>query len=402
MIYSLQGYSQHYAWGGRQYIPTLFKQPCDGQPYAEWWLGAHPAAPSIIQNQSQRQSLIEFLQQNPTALGDGSRAKFGDDLPFLVKILDVEKPLSIQLHPNKTQAEIGFAAENAAGIEPTDTTRIYKDNNHKPEMMIALSDFWLLHGFCRKAQIMANLAARPSLAPLAKKLTAQPLSHFYADMMHAKPAQLARWLLPIIEVNQTAYRQHRLNLANPDYWMLYTVDKMAIEHDKLDAGLLCFYLFNLVHLNPGEGIYQAAGIPHAYLRGQNIELMACSDNVIRGGLTPKYVNIDALLDIIDCREIIPQIIPAAPISANVHDYLTPASDFALQRMRYEKETCLTLRFDSAAILLVMKGVIEISQNSTALCFTQGESAFIEAGEGYQLKGIDDGYCFIAQLPPIHG
>jgi len=305
--------------------------------YAEYWLGAHPSAPSQLITADGELSLLDFLQQNPTALGRQSRQLLGNNLPYLLKILDVANPLSIQLHPTKEQAEIGFVQENAAGIALNDPKRTYKDDNHKPEMMIALSDFWLLHGFKTKAKILDTLRQRPSLAELATKLASQSLADFYADIMLAKQEQLAQWLLPIIDAQQKAYEQNQLAMQNPDYWVLYTLHAMKISRDRLDAGLMSFYLFNIVNLQVGEGIFQAAGVPHAYLRGQNIELMACSDNVIRGGLTPKHVDIEQLLKIIDCSEIVPQIIEPAPKN-QVYTYPTPIADFALSNMPYAKNT----------------------------------------------------------------
>jgi len=392
MIYRLTGQVQHYAWGGKNYIASLIGlNSAKDQPCAEWWLGAHPSAPSEIENVTGKQSLIEFLSQNPTALGQRSRQQFGDELPYLLKILDVEKPLSIQLHPTKAQADKGFEAENAKGVALTDSTRTYKDRNHKPEMMIALSDFWLLHGFKTKSQILATLNARPSLQPLAEKLSTQSLAEFYADVMLADQSTLANWLLPIIEANQQPYKNGELTLHNPDYWMLYTMEAMAILPEKLDAGLVCFYLFNIVHLKEGEGIFQDAGIPHAYLRGQNVELMACSDNVIRGGLTPKYVDIVELLKIVDCREVTPQIISAAT-------YKTPVKDFALAQIRIEPEQHTKVNLQSAGILLVMKGELKIQEKSTALTLKQGESAFITADSNVKIMSEKGGYAFLAKLP----
>ncbi|VEH67695.1 mannose-6-phosphate isomerase [Rodentibacter pneumotropicus] len=165
---------------------------------------------------------------------------------------------------------------------------------------------------------------------MAEKLCTQDLHSFYADVMQADQSQLYQWLAPIIEQNYEAYAANELELENPDYWLFYSMEAMDISLEKLDAGLVCFYLFNIVRIKKGEGIYQEAGIPHAYLRGQNIELMACSDNVIRGGLTPKYVDIPELLKVVDCREVEPQIIPAAPHDVRVFTYSTPAKDFALQ------------------------------------------------------------------------
>ena len=399
MVYRLTGQVQHYAWGGKNYIASLIGlNSAKDQPCAEWWLGAHPSAPSEIENVTGKQSLIEFLSQNPTALGQASRQQFGDELPYLLKILDVEKPLSIQLHPTKAQAEKGFEAENAKGVSLTDSTRTYKDRNHKPEMMIALSDFWLLHGFKTKSQILATLNARPSLQPLAEKLSTQSLAEFYADVMLADQSTLANWLLPIIEVNQQPYKNGELTLDNPDYWVLYTMEAMAISPEKLDAGLVCFYLFNIVHLKEGEGIFQDAGIPHAYLRGQNVELMACSDNVIRGGLTPKYVDIVELLKIVDCREVTPKIISAAPQNQSEFTYKTPVNDFALVQIRVEPQQHTELNLQSAGILLVMQGELKIQEKLTALILKQGESAFITADSNVEIMSEKGGYAFLAKLP----
>ncbi|MDU6258887.1 MAG: mannose-6-phosphate isomerase, class I [Haemophilus parainfluenzae] len=399
MIYRLTGQVQHYAWGGKNYIASLIGlNSVKDQPCAEWWLGAHPSAPSEVENVTGKQSLIEFLSQNLTALGQASRQQFGDELPYLLKILDVEKPLSIQLHPTKAQAEKGFEAENAKGVSLTDNTRIYKDRNHKPEMMIALSDFWLLHGFKTKDQILATLNARPSLQPLAEKLGKQSLAEFYADVMLADQSTLANWLLPIIEANQQPYKNGESTLDNPDYWVLYTMEAMAISPEKLDAGLVCFYLFNIVHLKEGEGIFQDAGIPHAYLRGQNVELMACSDNVIRGGLTPKYVDIAELLKIVDCREVTPQIISAAPQNQSEFTYKTPVKDFALAQIRVEPEQHTKVNLQSAGILLVMNGELKIQEKSTALTLKQGESAFITADSNVEIMSEKGGYAFLAKLP----
>ena len=280
----------------------------------------------------------------------------------------------------------------------TDSTRTYKDRNHKPEMMIALSDFWLLHGFKTKSQILATLNARPSLQPLAEKLGTQSFAEFYADVMLADQSTLANWLLPIIEANQQPYKNGKLALDNPDYWVLYTMEAMAISPEKLDAGLVCFYLFNIVHLKEGEGIFQDAGIPHAYLRGQNVELMACSDNVIRGGLTPKYVDIVELLKIVDCREVIPQIISAASQNQSEFTYKTPVKDFALAQIRLEPKQHSEVNLQSAGILLVMQGELKIQEKSTALTLKQGESAFITVDSNVEIMSEKGGYAFLAKLP----
>ena len=396
-IYQLKGCIQDYAWGGKNYIANLLNITSNQAHYAEYWLGAHPSAPSKVIGTQEEISLGDFLHQNPTTLGAQSRQLFGDNLPYLLKILDVANPLSIQLHPTKEQAEIGFAQENAAGIPLNDPKRTYKDDNHKPEMMIALSDFWLLHGFKTKAKILDTLRQRPSLAELATKLASQNLADFYADIMLATQDQLAQWLLPIIDDQHKAYEKNQLAMQNPDYWVLYTLHAMQISRDKLDAGLMSFYLFNIVNLQVGEGIFQAAGVPHAYLRGQNIELMACSDNVIRGGLTPKHVDIEQLLKIIDCSEIIPQIIAPAPKN-NVYTYPTPIADFALSNMPYAKNTEISDRTLNATILLVMAGEITLEAAQQKFTLKQGQAAFIEADTDYRVHGMQEGYAVLAGLP----
>ncbi|QEH45375.1 mannose-6-phosphate isomerase, class I [Aggregatibacter actinomycetemcomitans] len=397
-IYPLNGSLQHYVWGGENYIPNLLHINKTQTHYAEYWLGAHASAPSQLVTKQGKIPLSDFLQKNPTALGAQSRSLFGENLPYLFKILDVANPLSIQLHPTKKQAEIGFAQENAAAVALKDPKRTYKDDNHKPEMMIALSDFWLLHGFKAKDKILDTLRQRPPLANLATKLESQNVSDFYADLMLAKQDQLAQWLLPIIDAQQNAFEQNQLSPQDPDYWVLYTLHAMNISRDKLDAGLMCFYLFNIVNLHVGEGIFQAAGIPHAYLRGQNIELMACSDNVIRGGLTPKHVDIEQLLNVIDYREVIPQVIAPAPKDAVYYTYSTPAEDFALSNLRYAKNTEFSDRTLNGTILFVMEGEMTLEGDGQKLTLKQGQAAFIEADTEYHVQGTQAGYAVLAGLP----
>lgn len=398
-LYPLEGRLQHYIWGGKDYLAELLKlNNKTEQHYAEYWLGAHPSAPSLLQINQQTISLDKLLSQQPELLGEQSLRQFGNELPYLLKILDVAKPLSIQLHPTKRQAEIGFELENQKGIPLTDPKRTYKDRNHKPEMMIALSDFWLLHGFKSKQKIVQTLSERPSLAPLIAKLGDKNLKDFYAEIMQADQSTLQHWLMPIIEQQQSAFQQNQLAMDNPDYWLLHSIQAMDIPLNKLDAGLVCFYLFNIVHLQTGEGIYQDAGIPHAYLRGQNIELMACSDNVIRGGLTPKHIDIEELLKVIDCQEIEPKIIPKASEHLPIIDYATPAKDFALTRISYQVNQEFSQQAKSASILLVMDGALKIQTGNEQHQLSQGQVLFIASDTSYHIQAVEQGYGVIAQLP----
>lgn len=400
MIFKLVGKLQHYDWGGSHFIPNWLKlSDIQEKPYAEYWLGAHRSAPSMIEFEGKWLALDRVIDKAPKLLGEKSREKFGDELPYLLKILDVKLPLSIQLHPTKKEAEYGYEQENAKGIPLTAPHRIYKDRNHKPEMMIALSDFWLLHGFQSIDESCKRLEKHPSLAQLAQDLRNKGLPSVYAQIMQADQTQLAQWLLPIITAQKAEFTQGKLKLDNPDYWLLYTIEAMNISHNQLDAGLLSFYLFNIVNLKKGEGIFQGAGLPHAYLRGQNIELMAASDNVIRGGLTSKYVDIPALLNTIDYREITPKIIPEYQGDEILHLYPTPeAKDFALQHFEFKPFDEELFTTTSATILLVMAGGIYIDLGEDAIHLEQGESVFISADSKLEIIGETDGYAVIATLP----
>lgn len=400
MIFKLAGKMQHYDWGGTNFIPSWLKlDNVEPKPYAEYWLGAHRSAPSMLEFEGKWLALDRVIDKAPKLLGDHSRELFGDELPYLLKILDVKLPLSIQLHPNKKQAEYGFEQENQQGIPLSAPNRLYKDRNHKPEMMIALSDFWLLHGFQSIEESCKRLDSHPSLQMLANDLREKGLPTVYSQIMQADQTQLAKWILPVLDAKQADYQQGKLKLDNPDYWLLYTMEAMAISPEKLDAGLLSFYLFNIVNLKKGEGIYQSAGLPHAYLRGQNIELMAASDNVIRGGLTSKYVDIPALLNTIDYREITPKIIPEYQGEDVLHLYPTPdAKDFALQRFEFKPFDEEQFTASSASILLVMNGSLYIDLGEDSIHLQQGESAFIAADSQVDIIGETDGYAVIASVP----
>ncbi|OOS00752.1 mannose-6-phosphate isomerase, class I [Haemophilus paracuniculus] len=405
MIFKLKGQFQHYDWGGQNFIPNWLKlAEAENRPYAEYWLGSHRSAPSLIEVEGKWLPLDQVIDTAPELLGEESREQFGDELPYLLKILDVKQPLSIQLHPTKSEAEHGFERENQAGIALNAPNRTYKDRNHKPEMMIALSDFWLLHGFKSVADMQASLNVHSSLQPIAKALADKGLPTVYAEIMQADQRQLAEWLLPVIEAKQADFAADKLKLDDPDYWVLYTLNAMQIPLEKLDAGLLCFYLFNIVQLKKGEGIYQGAGLPHAYLRGQNIELMAASDNVIRGGLTPKYVDIPALLHTIDYRAVVPKIIPAYEKDQDeseeaIYLYPTPeAKDFALQRLDFKPFDEETFTTTSASILLVMSGSLYLDLGTDSIHLKQGESVFIGAESKVDFIGETDGYAVIATLP----
>ena len=392
MLYRLHGTIQPYAWGGHDYIPQLLRREPGNKPAAELWFGDHPQAPSTIEAEGRQLPLDAWIAENPArALSAQSRQRFGDRLPFLLKILDVRLPLSIQLHPDKAQAEAGYAREEAAGIARDAATRNYPDDNHKPESMIALGDFWLLHGFAPADTIAQRLDSRPSLAPLAELIKKHGLLDAYTRVMQATPATLAAWLAPLYA--QPAPQDVS---ADPDYWLHYVTRAMRIDPERPDPGLLSFYLFNIVHMKEGEGIFQRARLPHAYLRGQNIELMAASNNVLRAGLTPKHIDIDELLRIVDANPVHPAILlPPAPYEHAPHTYSAPVDDYTLSTVRLRDGMSLPLANPEATILLNLEGRLRVTASEHSLELRGGEAAYLTPGIPTQLDAQEGCYTVIA-------
>lgn len=411
MIYKLHGTLQPYDWGGYEFIPKLLGQKPGEKPAAELWFGDHPAAPSQIEVDGQLRDLNEWLPEHAEAvLSPAARERFGNKLPFLLKILDVRKPLSIQVHPDKAQAEAGFAREEAAKIPKN--LRNYVDDNHKPESMIALSDFWLLHGFAPLATIEERLQVRPSLAPLLAMLQKNGLEEAYRWALHAAPEELQEMLAPLLKEDPNPCGPvDAARAADPDYWLNRTVGALKLRPEALDPGLLCFYLFNIVALKPGEGIFQAARLPHAYLYGQNVELMAASNNVLRAGLTRKHVDKEELLRIVDCKPLTPAIIPAPP-DGNLYTYPAPVADYDLKTLVRVIRSNGYLLCREASLLLNLTGSMEITIDTNRLEYgtifplltlNPGEAALISAGTTINLQSGNDepSYLVLASLPKLN-
>jgi len=303
----LKGKVQNYAWGGSQYIPDLLGIEAEEKKYAEYWLGGHVNAPSVIVTPEGDQNLDSYLESNlTTCLGTEITQKFGR-LPFLFKVLDIHDMLSIQVHPTKKEAEKGFKLENDLGIKLNAPTRNYKDDNHKPEIMVALSEFWLLHGFLPKSQLIAVLKSTPEFVQLLPVFEENGYLGLYKKVMEQSEQESNQMLQPLVDRILPLYKAGELEKSNPDYWAAKVVDS-AIHTDVLDKGIYSIYFFNIVKVAKGEAVFQDAGIPHAYLEGQNMELMANSDNVLRGGLTLKHVDVPELLKHVEFEETNPDIL----------------------------------------------------------------------------------------------
>lgn len=365
-LVKLEGKVQHYAWGGYDFLPQLLHIPNpDRKPFAEYWLGMHDNAPAIVKNKRLRYDLplddyITQLQHTYTAFfkekGEHSLYK---DIPYLLKLLDVRDMLSIQVHPCKEDAYIGFERENKAGIPLDAPHRSYKDNNHKPELMVALSDFWLLHGFRSPEKLEEIINAVPEFAfmlPLFKEGSYRKL---YTTLMQMEQEEVNRILQPLLERIQAGYENDYFTKDDPHFWAARAAFTFN-QPGKIDRGIFSIYLLNLVHLKKGEAIFQDAGVLHAYLEGQNIEIMSTSDNVLRGGLTNKHINVAELIRHITFQPTIPQLVHARKDKlTQEHIYETPAVDFQLSVYTLRKGEEIYIDTNTIDILLLLEGKAEM-------------------------------------------
>ena len=381
-IYPLKGKVQHYTWGGYNYIPQLLSiNNKENKPYAEYWLGAHPNHPSFIKQGEIELPLNEFIHQNLEVLG--AAQKNFSTLPFLLKILDVRQMLSIQVHPDKVAAKIGFDKENELGIPLTAAYRNYKDDNHKPEMMVALSDFWLLHGFKPADKLIETLSAIPGFEFLVKEFQAKGYKALYEKVMLMDQGDVNEILKPIIDKILPLYQNGELLKSQESFWAARAAENFCRDGN-YDRGIFSIYLFNLVHLKKGEGIYQGAQLPHAYLEGQNVELMSNSDNVLRAGLTDKHIDVAELLRHVSFVETIPNILGAYADVQEVIEFDTPAKEFQLYQYHLE-ENSINLQSESAEIFLVLKGNVSFNTAGETLNASSGEAVFITGGSSYSIS-----------------
>jgi mannose-6-phosphate isomerase len=393
----LDGVLQHYAWGGYKYLPQLLGQLNTAQePAAELWMGAHPKGPSTISGTSK--TLQDAIEARPVdMLGEAVAHRYGGKLPFLFKILDVREMLSIQVHPNKESAEAGFAHEETHGPAITAPNRNYRDDNHKPELGVALTDFYLLHGFRPIAEIHRMCRYIPGWSELIPILQKSGVEGLYRHVMEADQAYLDQLLQPIIDGLGPKLDYGR---EYPAFWTHRAVERYSGDGHH-DRGIFSLYWFNIVHLRPGEGIFQDAGIPHAYLQGTCIELMANSDNVLRGGLTPKHIDVPELLKHISCEPVYPKII--VPDDEEEEEdgmwmrYPTPAPDFALSVAHLEEDDYLSVdTTDGPSILFLHKGSISGEREDFELNRRQ-RVAFIPAGLCINFEVGEDSVVYRAEV-----
>jgi mannose-6-phosphate isomerase len=395
-VFKLIGKAQHYAWGGHSFIASLLGHP--NKPIAEYWMGAHHNASSeILFNDGKTAKLNEYIGKFPLeTLGEPVFEKFGK-LPYLLKILDVKDMLSIQVHPSKENAEIEFAKEQASGIAVDAPNRNYKDNNHKPELALALGEFWLLHGFKSEQKLKSTLQNVYELKPLLTVFESGGYYELYRVVMEMDQQVVNQMLQPLLDKIMTAYQKNQLEKTDEHFWAA----RAALTYnqpDKIDRGIFSIYFFNLLKLNPGEAIFQEAGLPHAYLEGQNVEIMSNSDNVLRGGLTPKHIDVKELLKHIKFEETIPRIIYEKKLDDHVWSYPTTATDFELSKIELKKNEHASVISESAEIFFVMKGNVEIKEQAHRLTLSKGEAFVSFHASGFDIDASDNALLYVASVP----
>ncbi|RIY32334.1 mannose-6-phosphate isomerase, class I [Psittacicella melopsittaci] len=428
-VFLLHGVTKDYDWGGKEYLAQEYG--LEKQQIAEVWYGTHPSGQaSIVIPGAQLEYLTSrFYAQNPNQdpievdahqdynvllnynIAYGQPLVQGQDeqvrnegLPFLFKILDVARPLSIQIHPDKQTAEQGYAQEDKLGINLKSANRTFKDKNHKPEFGMALTPMYLLHGFDSKENVLAKLEGKPALAQLKEFIASRELGQAYAELFTKSKAELKELLgehiqtavelydnlierqLEAADITTFTYDQDGLNveLANqdPDYWVAFTYKSLCMELDNLDVGLISFYIFNLVKLEPFQGIYQGPNIPHAYLRGRLVEVMANSDNVVRGGLTTKHINSELYLRLVDTQAVTPKIYAQG-------DYDLPSEEFTYKLVELNNND--TYQTDNASIwyFLNAQGTLEFNDQSVhaqSLAIKSNQAVFASVDRKVTYKG----------------
>lgn len=386
----LQGTVQRYAWGTPDAIPILLGTEPDGGPNAEYWLGTHRQGPAQIGETS----LDRLIADDPSVIGEKVRETFGNELPYLMKVLSARHALSIQAHPSRQQAEEGFARENAAGIAPDAPERVYSDPWPKPEILIALDLFETLTGFREPVETAALLSALGVSAelgslvtPLTERKGAAALAQVFLEVLSLE-GERAR----LVDVVSAAAMRH-----SGEPGPVGDFARTAVELDSVfpgDRGILAALLMNRVTLRPGEAIYVPAGQMHAHLRGTGIEVMANSDNVIRGGLTPKHVDVRELVAVVDFEPRQPEILRPIAEGPGVGRYPTACPEFDVWRLTGAAEPAYLPGRGSARILFVVDGSLTLHGADEVREVGRGEAIFLAAAED-EVAVTGDGLGFLS-------
>lgn len=381
----MTGTIQNYGWGTTDEIPRLLGTEPTGEPQAEYWLGAHATAPSTVDGEP----LDQRIAANPAIVGRASTERFGTVLPYLLKLLSANQALSLQAHPTRAQAEEGFARENAEGIALTDPKRTYKDSWPKPEMMLALTPFEALCGFRDPAQTVALFEtlgvpeAEQMMNPLVMRAGGAGLAEVFLDALTVTDER--RQLVNEVVAKAVGHVDDEGEAGR-----FAATAVMLDESYPGDPTILAALMMNRITLQPGEAVFLPAGNMHAYVKGTGVEIMANSDNVLRGGLTPKHIDVDALVSCVDFEAEPVKLVQTEQVAPGLQRYLTPAPEFALWRLDGTGGQIDLPATDLGRTLLVVEGSFT-GHDGTEL--GKGRAAFIEAGEQASVTG--SGLAFLA-------
>lgn len=380
MLVPLSNTPRDYAWGSTTLLAELEGRAPSGQPEAEVWFGDHPDDPAVT---ADGRPLDQWLAD------EGPAAHAPARLPYLLKLLAAGSNLSIQVHPSKSQAEVGYASEEHAGVARDAAERTYRDDNHKPELIVALGDgFRALAGLRPLERTHALLASiGDAAAGLAGRLDGSE---------HATTEAIA-WLLSdaasddVRAIIAAARATHSDSFA-AELALVGTLD----DGYPGDPGIIVALLMNLVTLRRGEGLFVPAGVLHAYIEGLGVELMAASDNVVRGGLTPKHIDVPALVALLDARAAEVPIVRPTEVDAGVARYDVPVADFALLAVHPDPDEPVTVPLQGVAIVLATAGElgVEVAGSGQRMALAPGEAALVTPDEG-ELTVSGVGQLFVA-------
>jgi mannose-6-phosphate isomerase len=395
-LFVLENPVLNYAWGSRTAIADLLGRPAPSDlPEAELWIGAHPKAPSRVVTPAGRGTLDHAIQEDPVGiLGHEVCDRFGNELPFLLKVLAAAEPLSIQAHPSHEQARRGWARENAEGVPLDAPRRNYRDQNHKPELVSALSAFTALKGFRPLDEIARELepVARPEIAPelgrLAREQNPLALRALFARLMTLDIEEQAAVLK---RATSEAARRRRTDPA----WEWVA---RLMQHYPGDVSTLAPLYLNLVTLAPGEALFLPAGELHAYLEGTVLEIMANSDNVLRGGLTPKHVDVPELLATLLFEGSPPEVLKPVDSGPGERAYRTPAREFELAVLAVHPDHPFTPNPGRGVeVLLGLSGETRVCAGGEGTPLGTGGSVLVPASlDAYVIEG--DGRVCRARVP----
>ena len=380
-IYRLNSKVQNYPWGSSTEMARVLGRVPSGQPEAELWMGAHPAAPSpLVDEPGGAIDLLQLIQKDKNLAGG--------NLSFLFKVLSADQPLSLQCHPNAHQAEMGFARENERGIPIDAAERNYRDPRHKPELIMALTSFHVLCGFLSYNRILARLAhyRLDDLLPTYRAFEERPEEHtlgaLFASLFNLEPDVRERAVRRMVGRARLDVEVQNSRAAL-GAWLL----RIHERYDS-DPGVLAAILLHYVQLRPGEALFLPAGLLHSYLGGTGLEIMAASDNVLRGGLTKKHVDVAELLSVLSFKPHELSLARATTVQhqpgANVTTFITPVPDFQLSIVNIT--TGASYLSSGPDILLGLDGVVEVESEGQRRTLRKGDQIFCAKGPEYRVTG----------------